>query len=248
MPSRDFNELIESLSQAKTVEDLHAACSALCEQYGFDRFIYGARFPSSFVKPSYVFISGYPTEWRSHYIAENFQEIDPTVTHCYSHVTPIGWEQILAQEKQNHLIHRFMGEAREFGLNSGVSFPIHSNRGESAMLSLASERSEAQARTDILHVMPYAQLFITYLHEAARKIFEQQVLPLKQAHLTNRERQCLLWAAEGKTTWETSVILGVAERTVRFHLRNASEKLNVVSRQHAVARAVSLGLINPHIS
>jgi DNA-binding CsgD family transcriptional regulator len=116
-----------------------------------------------------------------------------------------------------------------------------------SLLSFASERDHRRIRADIQHVMPHAQHFSTHLHEAVRRIFEKQVLQLTRVHLTQKERQCLLWSAEGKTTWEISVILRLSERTVRFHLHNASKKLNTVSRQHAVARAVSLGLINPHI-
>jgi DNA-binding CsgD family transcriptional regulator len=40
-------------------------------------------------------------------------------------------------------------------------------------------------------------------------------------------------------------LLGVAERTAVFHIQNAARKLDVNGRQAAVARAVSLGLINP---
>lgn len=245
MSSGDFYELIDSLSEAKTVEDIHSVCSKFSVQFGFDHFIYGAQLPTSFVKPYFIIISGYPTEWRARYTAENYIEIDPVVTHCYNHVTPIRWGQIAPQEKQNLAIRHFMGEAWEFGLKNGVSFPVHSSRGEFALLSLVSERSQANVQADVTHVMPYAQYFIAHMHEAARKIFEQQTLPLKRVRLTDQERQCLVWSAEGKTTWETSVILRLSERTVRFHLHNASKKLNTVSRQHAVARAVSLGLINP---
>jgi LuxR family transcriptional activator of bioluminescence operon len=64
-------------------------------------------------------------------------------------------------------------------------------------------------------------------------------------HLTDREKECLLWAAEGKTSWEASQILGISERTVIFHLQNASDKLGVNNRQQAVARAIAMGMILP---
>lgn len=241
------HELIDLLSKAKTVEDIHVLCATFCEQFEFDRFLYGARIPTSFVKPYFIFVNGYPGEWRTRYTAKGYMAIDPTVTHCATHVTPISWDQIGPQEAQNEQIFRFMGEAREFGLNSGVSFPIHSAQGEFAMLNLASSKNLVQAKSSILEAMPYASLFSAYLHEAVRRVFEQQALPLSRVRLTNREKQCLLWAAEGKTTWETSHILGVSERTVHFHLQNAAEKLKVVRRQQAVARAVSLGLIAPQL-
>ena len=247
MSSGDFHELIDSLSKAKTVEELHATCSRLCAQFGFDCFNYGMRFPASFVKSYYVFICGYPNEWWSRYKSKNYMLIDPVVVHSATHITPICWDHLQPQELNHKRANLVMDEAREFGLRSGVSFPVHSSRGDESLFSFSSEREYRHARSDIQHVMPYAQHFSTYLHEAVCRIFEQRVLPLTRAHLTQREQQCLLWAAEGKTTWETSMILRLSERTVRFHLHNASVKLNVVSRQHAVARAVALGLINPHV-
>ena len=55
--------------------------------------------------------------------------------------------------------------------------------------------------------------------------------------LSPRQAQCLRWAAIGKTSWETSRILGLSESTVNFHLRNACERLGVRGRRAAVAKA-----------
>jgi DNA-binding CsgD family transcriptional regulator len=66
--------------------------------------------------------------------------------------------------------------------------------------------------------------------------------------LTDREKECLYWAAEGKTSWETAKILQISKRTVVFHLQNASRKLNAANRQNAIARAVVLGLITPEVN
>jgi DNA-binding CsgD family transcriptional regulator len=247
MTNSTCHELIDLLSKANTVEEIHSACSALCNRFGFDRFQYGARLPTSFVKPYFIFISSYQDEWRTRYLTEGYISLDPAVAHCATHVTPISWEQILPQEKEDELVRRFMGEARDFGLNSGISCPVHSAQGEFAMFSVASDQNTDRAKSRISDALPVAHLFSAHLHEAVRKIFEQQALPLKRAQLTEREQQCLLWAAEGKTTWETSQILRISERTVVFHLQNVSQKLNVVSRQQAVARAVSLGLISPQL-
>ncbi|MCD8517803.1 MAG: helix-turn-helix transcriptional regulator [Burkholderiaceae bacterium] len=68
---------------------------------------------------------------------------------------------------------------------------------------------------------------------------------MMQAPLTGRELQCLAWVSRGKTSWETATILGLSERTVNFHLCNASRKLNVYGRQACVARAIHLGLLEP---
>ncbi|VVB50242.1 LuxR family transcriptional regulator (fragment) (plasmid) [Beijerinckiaceae bacterium RH AL1] len=61
--------------------------------------------------------------------------------------------------------------------------------------------------------------------------------------LTPREFDCLLWAAEGKTDWETSVILGISKSTVVKHLLSARDKLGAVNKAHAIATALRDKLI-----
>ncbi|MNK26260.1 Transcriptional activator protein LasR [compost metagenome] len=62
--------------------------------------------------------------------------------------------------------------------------------------------------------------------------------------LSDRQTACLHWSAAGKTSWETSRILGVSESTVNFHLRNACAKLGVRGRRAAVVAALRLGLLD----
>jgi DNA-binding CsgD family transcriptional regulator len=61
--------------------------------------------------------------------------------------------------------------------------------------------------------------------------------------LTRREIQCLRWAAHGKTDSEIAEIVKISMPTVRFHMRNAADKLGVVGRPQAVRRAVVLGYV-----
>jgi LuxR family transcriptional activator of conjugal transfer of Ti plasmids len=66
-------------------------------------------------------------------------------------------------------------------------------------------------------------------------------------HLSPRERQCLKWAAEGKSSWDIGVILSISENTVNFHVKNAMRKLGVSRRTVAAIKAIDLGLIErPH--
>lgn len=65
-----------------------------------------------------------------------------------------------------------------------------------------------------------------------------------QSPVSERERECLNWAAQGKTSWEISQILGVTESTIIYHLRNATHKLNAANRLHAVAKALKASIID----
>lgn len=61
--------------------------------------------------------------------------------------------------------------------------------------------------------------------------------------LTAREKECLYWAGEGKTSAEMAFITGLSEHTVNHYFTTACRKLNCVSRIQAVAKAVRLGYI-----
>lgn len=62
-------------------------------------------------------------------------------------------------------------------------------------------------------------------------------------YLTAREHEILKWVSEGKGCWETGAILGISERTVKFHLQNIYRKLNVVNRAQAITKAMRYALI-----
>ncbi|TOB84204.1 helix-turn-helix transcriptional regulator, partial [Vibrio parahaemolyticus] len=62
--------------------------------------------------------------------------------------------------------------------------------------------------------------------------------------LTLREKEVLKWSSMGKTAFEISLILGVTERTVTFHVNNAIRKLQTTNKIGAVTKAISLGLFS----
>ncbi|RJQ14705.1 MAG: response regulator [Nitrospiraceae bacterium] len=62
--------------------------------------------------------------------------------------------------------------------------------------------------------------------------------------VTPREKEVLAWLKEGKSSRDISLILGISDRTVNFHINNVMHKLNAVSRMHAVAIAVEKAIID----
>jgi DNA-binding CsgD family transcriptional regulator len=61
--------------------------------------------------------------------------------------------------------------------------------------------------------------------------------------LTPREVEILRWTMEGKSSGVIGEILGISYSAVRFHIRNASRKLDVSSKHQAVLKALSLGIL-----
>lgn len=61
--------------------------------------------------------------------------------------------------------------------------------------------------------------------------------------LSMREKEVLKWLKMGKSSWDISIILGISERTVNFHITNIMKKLDAMTRTQAVAISIEKGLI-----
>jgi DNA-binding CsgD family transcriptional regulator len=121
-----------------------------------------------------------------------------------------------------------------------LSFPLRSIANEIAVFGVVTKDVDHGAeRTKQL--MLELQILGNYFHQHILRIHGHDA---ESAMLVSaRELDCLKWAAAGKTAWESSVILGISERTVRFHLNAAREKLNCLTTTQAVAKAVSQQMI-----
>lgn len=56
----------------------------------------------------------------------------------------------------------------------------------------------------------------------------------KVLELTRRQRECLSWVGEGKSSDDIGTILGISRYTVDEHILVACQKLNVRTRMQAV--------------
>lgn len=101
---------------------------------------------------------------------------------------------------------------------------------------LVSEKENATTSKSATEVM---NQLIPYINEAFSRVDSGKSKPTS---LTPREKEVLNWVAQGKGCWETGVIVGISERTVKFHLQNIYRKLNVVNRAQAIAKAMAEGI------
>lgn len=84
-----------------------------------------------------------------------------------------------------------------------------------------------------------------YAHLMHHKLRQVSAKPAKSSSpLTERERECLLWTAAGKTSVEIGRILDLSEHTVNHYLNNVARKVGAVNRTQAVAYAMRNGYID----
>src|SRR3546814_17638476 len=70
-------------------------------------------------------------------------------------------------------------------------------------------------------MLPLAQLAGAFAFEGARRLWSTRghIATPPPPILTDRQRDCVLWAARGKGDWEISRLLGVGEETVAGHTK-----------------------------
>jgi DNA-binding CsgD family transcriptional regulator len=184
-----------------------------------------------------VMLHSYPKAWAQLFSELEFFEIDPVLLQASRALAPFFWNtQSFADElspPQQEMFH----EARRYGLTRGYTVPIHS------VNSPRDFRASCTVVPDSESLEPAAyfavQLMAFHMFEAASKEAEAKDPPPVQQPLSRRERQCLELAAQGKSDWVSSRILGLSERTVHNHVENAKRRLQVATRVQAVVHALA---------
>ena len=247
---------VEWLAGTTSTAEIGSRLQAVVSHLGFDRFSYvHARPPlgkriRSFVpvgstsgKRVHEFLATLPDAWIDHYLASDYGDLDPTFQAAVGRVLPFQWREIGGRNDLTSGQRRVLNEASDHGIYHGATIPIHGpDSGLSALNVVGSsaagfEEAFAQNFRDLIWVA-------VNTHEAFLSLAED-VAEQGRVRLTDRERDCLLWTARGKTAWEVGQILTISEETVLFHLKNATRKLGVFSKHHAVVKAIVQGYILP---
>jgi DNA-binding CsgD family transcriptional regulator len=245
----ELRRLVEHTLEARTLDDLHDVGMNMSELFEFEHFLFRMDFAASPLTVKSIVVCNHPSWWCRRYVEMNYQRVDPIARHCLMHSVPIEFgEAKTTLSVPGEAGAAFVADAQSVGLRSGFGVPLHGIDGEWGMLLLNSDLPPAKVQASLSDAVPFVTLLATYLQQAARRIVLERASMLPEYNLTKREKECLVWAAEGKTSWETAQILAISERTVIFHLQNAIDKLDVANRTQAVAKASAMLLVDPELS
>jgi LuxR family transcriptional activator of conjugal transfer of Ti plasmids len=112
-----------------------------------------------------------------------------------------------------------------------------------AAFTLATGDREVHPERLVAKWKNMVQLVGLYFHIYATVGLDRPWAQAVGTELTQRERQCLSWTAQGKTVADIAVLVEISPRTVVFHLENARRKLGAASIAQCVAEALRRGLL-----
>ncbi len=184
--------------------------------------------------------TNYPDAWVSHYLLNDYVQIDPVLQMAEQVAGPFCWSLITPEPNQFDM----MAQAVKHGVGqTGFSVRHVDAIGRRSVLSFNAQTA-LNNDTWIPFLEQKREELITLAHKvhcmALAEIYgENEVLP----QLSPREVECLKWTAEGKAHTDIAIILNLSEHTVRGYLKDARMKLDSVTLAQAVSKAASLGLI-----
>ena len=236
-------DAVENIQSANNLGNIKDVLVKTREHLGFSNVAYVVMVPNSFLENSALVVSDYPVEWQEHYGKQNYAHVDPVVAHCFSTQTPYWWEQGRRRAKNDQ--QQFFAEATDFQLRDGISIGLPRFDGYVGLMSLASDRTLSLGHKQQQQLILQLNALQPFIQERIIQLAGPSQYVDTSIQLSEREKACLKWVAEGKTAHGIGEILHISESTVVFHLKSAIKKLNVSNRSHAVAKATLLGLIEP---
>lgn len=183
-------------------------------------------------------IHNYPAGWAEWFDERRLGSTDPV--HRASHLTSVGfaWSELERILPLTAADRRVLEAARREGIGDGFTVPAHVPGEAHGSCSFACASGEL-LREDQL---PLLQLAGAFAFEAARRMRRLR-LARTPVVLTDRQRECVMWTARGKSDWEIARILGISEDTVGEHLRHARERYGVGKRTLLAVHALFDGTI-----
>jgi len=231
LPLDQLTELIDGVASA---DDLMVAMIGLCATLGARCFAITHHVDVA-RETHPMRLHNYPDRWAEFYDINALGLSDPV--HRASHKTSIGfrWSRMPAMIPLTASDLKVLELGREQGIGDGFTVPANVPGEARGSCSFANEAGTSLAD----EMLPAAQLAGAFAFETARRLWRVRTLDTEeQPVLTDRQRDCVLLAARGKTDGEIAQLLSVSAETVAVHIKNACERYGVYKRSSLMIRTL----------
>lgn len=176
-----------------------------------------------------LIMSNLPHGWEQDFIKRKLHLRSNIVLKAKSKITPFKWSSLYTDDKDIRIL------SDKYAIHSGVTFIIKIKYSVVIFTLYFDE-------DDTAFINLYAREKHKILFDVM-SVFESHYEQMPKHVFTKREKDVMNLLKIGKTYLEIALILSVCERTVRFHINNVLNKLNVTSVRYAIFKATSEGLI-----
>ncbi|MEP2531820.1 LuxR family transcriptional regulator [Shimia sp.] len=228
--------ILEELERAQELDALQSTIEELQQHFGVDHMVY-----------HWVNSNGdqygcgtYDDLWVNRYLERDYIRVDPVIIGCYQRFHPVDWKRL---DWSSKAARAFQRDAIDHGIgNQGFSIPI---RGPNGQFALFTASHHCDDDTWAVFTDTNRRDLILIAHEFNQKAleFEPSRQPERSRALSPREVDAITFIAMGYSRAQVAETLSISEHTLRVYIESARFKLGAMNTTHAVAQAMSRGLI-----
>lgn len=180
----------------------------------------------------------FPKGWVSEFLARDYMQQAVVVRNNFLNFRLQHWPDSKKRlDEKKEILSLF----NDFDMSNGYSHgsrPLVAGQ-HGSMFCFSGPSMEYDRRSETL-----LELIVPHLHLTLTRISRNGQTG-KNIRLSAREKEVLNWLKQGKSSWDMSVILGISQSTVNFHVYNVMQKLGAINRPQAVAVATHMGILAP---
>jgi DNA-binding CsgD family transcriptional regulator len=230
-----------SVLEAKDQEQFRSVVVRFAQQLGFDTVTAVVAVDRAGTDPEFIAVHNTPAAYLQTFENLNISRRDPIAQHCKRNTMPIVWDQKTYLDQG--AIELWDAQA-QYGYRNGIAMSLHMPEGRHFTLGVDRDQALPADSIELTRLVADLQLFAVHAQDTALRVLVSEAAQPERPALTPRELDVLRWTMDGKTAWETGVLLSISERTAVQHLQNAMKKLQCNSKHQAVLKALRLGLIH----
>lgn len=242
-------KLLGEIAHAETIEEVWDKVVHYITPLGFSRLNYGLtrfRFENSIGDPDdALYLSTADVAYMNAYFKDGHFARTPVFRWVMSNTGACTWRWVDEDRAAGRLSPSELAALavnERMGVKAGIaiSFPETCHRIKGAFGLIADQ---GMTHDDVDAIWAKRADEIT----AVAQMMHLKIasLPLRSAKrtLTKRQREALEWVADGKTTQDIAILMGVSMAMIEKHLRLARDALDVETTAQAVAKATLLNVI-----
>lgn len=233
--SEDFTSHFHTV---RTDAELVHSLAEVSRRLGFDHFALSLDLRSSSRKTQGLLLHDYPEEWARVYVGFELAGQDPVRRACDKSFAGFSWGMIERLIPLTRGDRQMLAVGRECGIGDGYTVPRHLPGLARGTCTFAVTPDRPLPRSRLAAAELVGTVALSCALGLSQKM-RQQGAPT----LSDRQRECVLWVARGKTAAETAIILGIGMETVVQHLKMARERYQVHCKQSLIVAALFDGLI-----
>lgn len=181
----------------------------------------------------------FPEGWVSEFIAKNYMQLAVVVRNNFLNYSLQHWPDSKKRLNEKKEITSLFND---FDMRNGYSHgsrPFLAGR-HGSMFCFSGRSMEYDRRSETI-----LELIVPHLHLALTGVYKNMQPGKNTIQVSPREKEVLNWLKQGKSSWDISMIIGISQSTVNFHIYNVMQKLGASNRPQAIAVAAHMGIIAP---